>query len=150
MLFPAISERPSVSPQPRRSVLSSAVIASSRILVVDDDEGQRKSAARILERAGYQVEIAEDGQAAVDRFASGETFSLVVLDMIMKDGFDGLDTFREMIAVQPTLKVLVASGHAPSERGAEIIALGAAWLPKPYTSDRLLDAIESLLKESAS
>jgi signal transduction histidine kinase/ActR/RegA family two-component response regulator len=150
VLFPAIRESVNDMPQPRRSSLSPSAIATARILVVDDDDGQRRSAERILTREGYQVETSSDGHSALARFEGGETFSLVLLDMVMEDEFDGLDTFRALKSYQTDLRVLVVSGHAPSDRGREIIAQGAAWMPKPYTVDQLLDAIESLLKEPAT
>jgi signal transduction histidine kinase/ActR/RegA family two-component response regulator len=122
------------------------------VLVVDDDSGQRSVAVRCLKKLGYVVEEAESGQAAVQRFetqvasdAPGGRFDLVVLDMVMEEGFDGLDTYRSLLEMDAGIKVLIVSGHAQNDRVAAALKLGAGWLPKPYDLAAFDQAVRSRL-----
>jgi PAS domain S-box-containing protein len=123
-----------------------------RILVVDDVWSQRVIARRGLERAGYRVEEAANGHAALDFFdedsQSEGKIDLVVLDMIMEPDFDGLDTYRAILERQPDQKVIFVSGHAPVGRGEAAQALGASWLNKPYLISALVRHVRDALDKA--
>ncbi|MDR3669987.1 MAG: response regulator [Holophaga sp.] len=114
-----------------------------RILVVDDLEEQRTLVSAILERLDYQVVTAASGEAAVE-YLKGHTVDLVLLDMIMDPGMDGLATYRQILALHPGQKAIIASGYAENERVVEAIALGASrYLKKPYTIENLGQALRA-------
>lgn len=122
------------------------------ILVVDDIRQQRQLAERLLSRCGYTVETASNGHEAVDLFKkikSGEKsghFDMVLLDMIMADGFDGLDTYREIVKIYPSQKCIILSGFSETKRVRETLELGAGmFLSKPYTAEKLLTAVRKEL-----
>jgi PAS domain S-box-containing protein len=115
------------------------------ILVVDDIPEQREVARSILERLGYEVETVSSGREAVEYLRRGR-IDLVVLDMIMQPGMDGLDTYRKIIEVQPQQKAVVVSGFSENERVRTTLALGAgAYVRKPYLMERIGLAIRKEL-----
>ena len=121
---------------PERPVLEDYV-GHERILVVDDDADQRKIASRMLGKLGYAVEAASSGEEAV-RFLEARNVDLVVLDMIMPPGIDGLETYRRIIARHPHQKAIIASGFSETDRVAKLLELGAgAYIPKPYTLEKI-------------
>jgi CheY-like chemotaxis protein len=111
------------------------------ILVVDDEAQQRDVAKTILTELGYKVRTVPGGQAAIE-FLEGNTADLVVLDMIMDPGMDGLDTFREIVKRHPSQRAIIASGYSETDRVKEAQRLGAGYyLKKPYTIDKLGAAV---------
>ncbi len=116
-----------------------------RILVVDDVPEQREIAARLLESLGYRVATAATGLAALEELRR-ETYDLVVLDMIMEEGWDGLETFKAIIEACPGQRCLIASGFAENAKVRAAQRLGAgAYLQKPYTVDNLGRAVRAEL-----
>ena len=114
---------------------------TGKVLVVDDIREQRDMAAKILTRLGYSPLTAENGQAALEILRT-ESVDLVLLDMIMDEGFDGLDTYREIHKLNPALPCIIVSGFAASDRVKEALALGAGpYLAKPYSLNRLVQAL---------
>ncbi len=116
-----------------------------KILVVDDVREQRDLAVHLLESFGYDVLVAENGHQALEIVAA-EDVDLVLLDMIMEDGFDGLETFRGMRRLRPHLRCVVASGFSESDRVREAQTLGAGpYIGKPYTRHSLGRAVRETL-----
>ena len=118
-----------------------------RIVVVDDVKEQREIMGMILTRLHYDVQIFSTGEAAV-RYISNckDPIDLVVLDMILGAGMDGLDTYREIIKVSPGVKALIVSGFSETERVKEAQYLGAgAYLKKPFTMEQLGIAVKKEL-----
>lgn len=119
------------------------------VLLVDDEAGQRLLGRRLLEGMGCQVDTVASGAEALAWLRSKHA-DVLVLDMVLEDGFDGLDTWREVIQLRPDQKALIASGYSQSERVEEALALGvAAFVEKPYTRDRLANVLRRVLGESA-
>ena len=115
------------------------------ILIVDDSRKQRELAARMLQRLGYEVHTAGSGENAVVMMKT-QAFALVVLDMIMDPGMDGLDTFKEMLQITPDQKAIIASGYSASERVREMQSLGAgSYVRKPYTLEKIGMAVRKEL-----
>lgn len=107
--------------------------AGEHVLVVDDMEEQRRVASGMLTALGYRVEALASGQAAVAWLRNHRT-DLLLLDMIMKPGFDGLETYRRILAHRPGQKALIASGYSETERVSRALSLGPSrFLKKPYT-----------------
>ena len=115
------------------------------ILVVDDSQKQRRLAARMLQRLGYDIETAGSGENALERMEA-RRFDLVVLDMIMDPGMDGLETFTAMRKILPAQKAIIASGYSESERVREMQRLGAGgYVKKPYTLEKIGMAVRKEL-----
>jgi len=118
---------------------------NEKILVVDDLEEQRELAAVMLTSLGYQVEIAPEGKSAIS-YLQSNTADLVVLDMIMENDFDGLDTYREIVKLHPGQKAIIASGFSQTDRVKEAEKLGVGmYIRKPYTMQKLGKAIREVL-----
>lgn len=118
-----------------------------RILIADDEEGIRESLRLILEDH-YEVEFAEDGQAAFARLAR-ETFDLALLDIKMPklDGLQVMKRLREMKAALPPILILTA--YQCVEVAKEAVKLGATgYLAKPFEREDILKAIRDTLQET--
>lgn len=118
---------------------------SETIMVVDDSAEQRQLARDILSGLGYKVVEAEHGTAAV-RHLKNQRVDLIVLDMIMEPGFDGLDTYSEIIRMHPGQKAIIVSGFSATERVERTQLLGAGiYVKKPYTRATLAEAVRGEL-----
>ncbi len=117
------------------------------ILVVDDVPDQRKIATRILTRLGYQVESVPSGEAAVKYMKTGHA-DLLIMDMIMDPGMDGLDAYREILKFHPNQKAIISSGFSENDRVREARLLGARqYVKKPYTLESIGAAVKTELKD---
>jgi len=102
------------------------------LLVVDDVEEQREIASRILNKLCYSVTSVSSGEEAVDYLKDNST-DLLVLDMIMDPGIDGLDTYKRILELHPKQKAIIVSGLSETERVKEAQRLGAgAYVKKPF------------------
>lgn len=119
-----------------------------RVLVVDDEEAQRDIASAMLRALGYDSQAAASGEEAVDLLAR-EPFDLVLLDMIMPQGWSGRETYERMLEVRPGQKAIIASGYAETEDVRETQRRGAAaFLRKPYRLATLATAMRAALGSS--
>jgi PAS domain S-box-containing protein len=115
------------------------------ILVVDDSSDQRELAAELLASLGYNVHTVTNGREAVEALSSARV-DLVVLDMILEPGFDGLDTYRQIKRLHPQQKCVIISGFSATDRVDEMQRLGAGgYIRKPYTRDTLNRVIRQTL-----
>jgi PAS domain S-box-containing protein len=115
------------------------------ILVVDDIEAQRQIAAEMLQKLGYRVTTASSGEEAVE-YMHSHTADLLVLDMIMEPGIDGLETYRRILEVHPGQKSIIASGYSESVRVKGTQRLGAGtYVKKPYLLEKIGRAIKAEL-----
>ena len=69
----------------------------------------------------------------------------MIMDHALNEEADGLEVYRRIRACYPGQKGILASGHALIQHEDEIRAMGMAWLPKPYTAEALVVAVQSLL-----
>jgi PAS domain S-box-containing protein len=115
------------------------------ILVVDDVKEQREVAASMLTRLGYRVEAVSSGEEAV-AYLEAKKADLIVLDMIMDPGMDGLETYRRVLEVNPKQKAIMVSGFSETDRVKKALELGAgAYVRKPYLLERIGLAIKGAL-----
>jgi len=115
----------------------------ARILLAEDNLINRKVAVKILERFGYDVEIAENGKQAVDRVAN-QSFDLVLMDMQMPE-MDGLEATRKIRAsdAQPRPRIVALTANASTEDRDACAAAGMDdFLSKPFTVHALVQCIE--------
>ncbi len=119
-----------------------------RILVVDDEEQQRDIAFRLLTELNYKAATAVSGEAAVE-YVKRDTFDLILLDMVMPAGMNGLRTYEEIIKINPGQKAVIASGCALMEEVRAVQILGAGrYIRKPYVLEKLGAAIRAELEKS--
>lgn len=117
------------------------------ILVVDDIKEQREIATNLLSRLNYSVSAVSSGEAAIE-YLKTNTADLLLLDMIMDPGIDGLDTFKKIIAYHPQQKAVIASGFSETDRVKEAQKLGAGqYIKKPYTIEKIGVAVKEELKK---
>ena len=115
------------------------------ILVVDDVEGQRELAVSMLTRLDYRAYAVSSGEEAVAYIKSNKV-DLLVLDMIMEPGIDGLETFQRVLEISPKQKAILVSGFSETERVTKAQALGAgAYVRKPYMLEKLGLAVKEEL-----
>jgi DNA-binding response OmpR family regulator len=117
-----------------------------RILIVDDEPDIRLLLRELLERAGYEVDEAEDGRAALRGFYERAP-SLVLLDVTMPemDGYQTLERIRDLSDV-PVIMLTARSQELEKVRG-----LGAGaddYVPKPFGRQELLARVQALLRRS--
>jgi PAS domain S-box-containing protein len=122
------------------------------ILIVDDVKEQREIASKILSQLGYSVKTAESGEQALELLKRAPV-DLVVLDMIMVPGIDGLETYERIIELHPKQKAIIASGYSETDRVKKAQRLGAGrYVKKPYTVRKIGLAVKGELakqKEAA-
>jgi CheY-like chemotaxis protein len=117
------------------------------ILVVDDVEEQRQIASKMLEKLGYTALTVSSGEKAVE-YLCDHIIDLVVLDMIMEPGIDGLETYRRILKIRPAQKTIIASGYSESARVKEAQRLGAGiYIKKPYLLQKIGWAIKTELNK---
>ena len=116
-----------------------------RILVVDDVQDQRDISSMLLTSLNYSVETASSGEAAVE-FLESNRVDLVILDMIMDPGIDGLDTYKKILEIHPGQRAIITSGFSETDRVREALSLGVGhYIKKPYTLEKLGLAVRAEL-----
>jgi len=104
-------------------------------------------ALNILSALGYTAKTVASGEEAVE-YVKKHNVDLIVLDMIMEPGIDGLDTYKKILDIHPGQKAIIASGFSETGRVKEAQRLGAgAYLQKPYTLQKIGVAIRNDLAQ---
>ncbi|MEN6375104.1 MAG: PAS domain S-box protein [Smithella sp.] len=117
------------------------------ILVVDDVHEQRELAKSMLEMLDYQVETVASGEEAVE-YLKSKRANLIILDMIMDPGIDGMETYRRILETNPGQKAIIVSGFSETERVRKTQEMGAGdFIRKPYVLEKIGLAIKNELDE---
>jgi CheY-like chemotaxis protein len=86
------------------------------VLVMDDEECMRFAVGTTLERRGFQVGLAKNGQEAIDSYIQardrGCPFDVVILDLTIRGGMGGKETIEALLKIDPTVKAIVMSGYS--------------------------------------
>jgi PAS domain S-box-containing protein len=115
------------------------------ILLIDDVNEQRKIAGAMLTKMGYVVKSVASGEEAVD-YMKKNSADLLILDMIMDPGIDGLETYKKILKMHPGQKAIIASGYSESARVKKAQEMGAGiYLKKPYSIKKIGIAVRSAL-----
>ncbi len=115
------------------------------ILVVDDVREQRELAMNMLRNLGYRVEAVAGGEEAIE-YLRQKNADLVLLDMIMNPGIDGMETYRRILEIQPGQKAVIVSGYSETDRARKAQDMGAgAFVHKPYILEKIGLAIRQEL-----
>ncbi|HEX6924332.1 MAG TPA: PAS domain S-box protein [Longimicrobiaceae bacterium] len=133
-------------PVPERRLESSLVEGTETVLLVEDEKAVRVLVRRVLDRMGYTVLEAENGQEALEIMANrSEPVDLLLTDVIMP-GMSGRELADALQKTHPDLRVLFMSGYtdeAISQHG--VLVSGVAFLEKPFTPDILLRRVREVL-----
>jgi signal transduction histidine kinase/ActR/RegA family two-component response regulator len=121
-----------------------------RILVVDDLPAQREITSEMLAELGYRVSTVAGGEEA-EVFIRENRVDLVILDMIMEPGIDGLETFIRLREIRPGLKTLLVSGFSETGRVKDAQLLGAgAYVKKPFSIETIGLAVRKEMDRGAT
>jgi two-component system, OmpR family, response regulator MprA len=121
-----------------------------KILVVDDERAVRESLRRALELEGYEIDLAEGGEEALQRLASNAEPDAMILDVLMP-GVDGLEVCRRLRSDGSRLPVLMLTARVEVEDRVEGLDAGADdYLTKPFALDELKARLRALLRRTTN
>jgi CheY-like chemotaxis protein len=124
--------------------------AAVRILVMDDEPTVRDVAGLMIESLGYEVGLAKDGAEAVALYEQakreGKGYDLVIMDLTVHGGMGGAEAVALLRKSDPAVRAIVSSGYSSDPVMSEFERFGfSGVVPKPYTLERLKDAVERAL-----
>lgn len=117
---------------------------SGRILIVEDEDMVRAVAERALVRQGYVVETASDGEQALELFADGKRYDLVVSDVVMPN-LDGPSMARRLRETYGEIRLLFMSGYAEEQLRETISLDNVSFLAKPFSVQQIAEAVHDAL-----
>ena len=146
LYFPAVNNALRSGGEPAQE--GTPVGGTERILVVDDEEGIRRSAVRVLSRFGYAVDEASDGHAAITAIRDAKApFNLVLTDVVMPR-MGGMALYQELRKEGSAVRVLLMSGHTAEDIDHLDDPLsGARFLHKPWSVTDLLRRVREVLDD---
>jgi len=116
------------------------------ILIVDDDEGMRRTLELIFGRKGYEVETVGTGKMALEKAQQGP-FNVALLDIRLPD-MKGVALLEPLSQMQPDMALIMVTAHASVETAAQAVNEGAtAYITKPLDVDEVLAQIEDILEK---
>ncbi len=124
--------------------LQEADVGMGRILVVEDDRTFGEALCQVLSRAGYATSLATDFQTALGILEAEQPLDLLLVDIVMPDGINGIALSRMARMRRRDLKVIYITGY--NIPGVEREALGPV-LQKPVDNQRLIEEIARVLAE---
>lgn len=135
---------PRAAPHASASASATTPIVERRIrlLVVDDDDLVRQALALQLKDAGFEVVAVSDGRAALARIAEGLQFDVLLTDIVMPHGMNGIALAEAVMHLRPDARILLSTGYADKEMPDTV-----QWpmLRKPYTSAELHAALREVM-----
>ncbi|OPY87298.1 MAG: Blue-light-activated protein [Smithella sp. PtaU1.Bin162] len=141
--FPATTEEVAVTES--EPALEEYMGRGESILVVDDIIEQRDLAINMLNKLGYQPTAVCSGEEAVEYVKNKKT-DLIMLDMIMDPGINGLETYERVLKINPDQKAVIVSGFSETEQVSKARSLGAgSYVSKPYVLEKIGLAIRKEL-----
>lgn len=122
-----------------------------RVLLIDDEASVREAAAAMLRNHGLHVDAFASAVEAIDFYrANRDAVDLVILDMIMP-GVGGREAFERLRAINPQVRVVLASGYSLDQEAQELLSSGVSLiLQKPFSIDQLLGAVVAALNLSGA
>lgn len=120
------------------------------VLIIDDIKEQREIGVLMFSQLGYKPKAVSSGEEAV-QFLTTNKVDLVILDMIMEGGMDGLDTYKEILKIHPEQKAIVTTGYSKTSQVTEVLDLGAGqYVKKPFLYEEIAQAVWSELHNDDS
>lgn len=126
--------------------LSERWSGAGMVLLADDEESVRNVGKRMLEKCGFEVILAEDGQQAVDAFTrNADSIKLVLLDLTMPT-MNGEEAYRAIRRLAPDVPVIVSSGYHERDVQQRFLGKGVAgFIQKPYRMETLVAKLRELI-----
>ncbi len=122
-------------------------MGTTKVLVVDDDQGSRELLSEVLTANGYVVASVADGSAARDELSRDSGYEIVIADLRMPNG-SGLDLLRELRSGRRTQDLILMSSFMSGAEKRQALALGAkALLEKPFKLTELLALVADLAEQ---
>ncbi len=141
--FPAAQPAEPVAP---RELPPTTGARNQTILVVDDIAEQRLITVGMLKKLGFQATAVDSGEAALEVLAQ-RRFDLLILDMVMDPGIDGLETYHRCIQRNPNQRAVIASGYSQNNRVKAAQQLGPClYIKKPFLLNALNQVVHEALK----
>jgi two-component system cell cycle sensor histidine kinase/response regulator CckA len=124
-----------------------------KILLMDDEDIILNVTRELLRVIGYTVEVAKDGEEAIERYEkalqSDRPFDVVILDLTVRGGLGGVETLRELQKIDPDVKAVVSSGYSTDPAMANYKEYGFLnSIAKPYKTEELSIILQEALKGS--
>ena len=127
--------------------MANSTMKRQSILVVDDEEIIRDTLSKDLQDFGYDVCIAQDGDEAIVLYKE-KMHDLVLLDLVMME-LGGLDVAREILKLNPDVKIIILTGYGSIESAIEALRLGVnEYFIKPCERKVILDKVKDLLDKT--
>ncbi len=119
---------------------------TARILVVEDENAIRLALKGLLQREGYEVELADSGESAI-RELSSQLFDLVLTDLALGRGASGMDVLKVAKETRPETAVVMITAHGSEKIAVEAMKAGAEdYIPKPFDNDELRVVVRRALE----
>ncbi|HAF02528.1 MAG TPA: hybrid sensor histidine kinase/response regulator, partial [Spartobacteria bacterium] len=133
--------------------ITQAITGTGRVLVVDDEEAIRMLVHFTLTHLGYQVMQAETALQGVnlyrEKFAAGERFDAVILDLTLPGGMGGKEALKKLIEIDPTVNAIVSSGYATDATMSRYHDFGfRGVIAKPYEASELGKTVHDVISTS--
>jgi PAS domain S-box-containing protein len=149
LFFPSTREEPGDGNGNQPFLIEKYKGDGQKILVVDDIKDQREISAGLLTALDYSVEAVNSGEEAIEYIKTAKV-DLVILDMIMEPGMDGLDTFLKIMEIAPETKTIIASGFSETDRVRETLKKGACtYIQKPFTLEKIARIVRKEIRPKA-
>lgn len=116
------------------------------VLLMEDEMNVAKGLEMVMREEGYEVDLADTGQGALDKFRASE-FDLLVADLRLPD-MDGMDVVQHVREKRPKTNVVIITGYPSVSSAVQAVRMGVSdYLRKPFTEDEFKTAVKSALKE---
>ncbi|MBU0985959.1 MAG: PAS domain S-box protein [Proteobacteria bacterium] len=144
LYLPAVKQKPKLAAAEEAEVPIKG--GNEIILLADDEEFILDFGKQFLEKYGYTVLTAADGESALAQYREHEHIDLVILDLIMP-GMGGRKCLENLLKIDPRVKVLIASGYSFNGPMTEAVEAGATgFISKPYNVEKMLKTIRDVLQ----
>jgi PAS domain S-box-containing protein len=146
--FPALEMEPEPVRYRPEPVQKELVGGNETILVVDDEDAIREFAEKLLNKFGYTVITADNGEKALEIYQEKKaSVSLVILDLIMP-GMGGEKCLEAILQIDPSQRVIIASGYSVNGLVRETLERGAkGYIKKPYELEPFLNEVRNVLDQ---
>ncbi len=143
--LPSASKTDNYTPKKQMRLIA----GTGNILIIDDEETIRNTTANLLKNIGYTVMTAENGSTGIDLVRKNpEHFQAIILDMIMPD-INGREVYHSIKSINPTLKILIASGFAHDKDISDLLEAGANdFLQKPFRFHELSRILAEIINKN--
>ena len=138
-----------MQPQESREENHHVSTGSGTLLLVDDEQNVLTVTSQMLSRSGYTIIEAKSGREAIECYSrKRDNIDLIILDMVMPE-MGGGEVFDRLKEINPTVKVLLASGYSLEGQAREIMKRGCdGFIQKPFSLSELVDRVESILERT--